>query len=114
MLVGAINPVANFVNQQNPFGTPVTTTANLISIKARPYVAGGSSINFEVNFISATVDASGNVSNMQNVSSSPVTLTSTELATWGVDDTVLFNLVAAKLGTGVTVTATYTVQDQLF
>jgi len=36
----------------------------MISIKARPYVAGGSSINFEVNFISATVDASGNVSNM--------------------------------------------------
>lgn len=112
MLVAKINPSASFAKQENPFSA-TTVTADSITVLARPYLLGGSEVNFEVIFGNvvpsvAAVEATENTpaqpaipAHFQQVASHMVTLTKDELANWGTDDAAAMEAVATKLGASV-------------
>jgi hypothetical protein len=101
MLYAKINPKASFVKQEGPFTAPVTIEAEFLTALARPYIPGATQTNFEVQFGNAVLNEEGVVVGINNVSNSNVVLTAVELVNWGVDDSVLLEAVAAKLGTSV-------------
>ena len=104
MLIAKINPVATFISQDGPFSDPVTITAEYITALARPYIAGASKTNFEIQFGNYTPEITGDESKpatFSNVQSSQLTLSAEELSQWGLDDSALLEAVALKLGTSV-------------
>ena len=101
MLYAKINPKASFVKQEGPFTAPVTVEADYLTALARPYAAGASQTNFEVQFGTAVLNEEGVVVSINQVSNSSVVLTAEELVNWGVDDYALLEAIAAKLGTTV-------------
>jgi hypothetical protein len=101
MLYAKINPKASFVQQEGPFTAPVTVEAEYLTALARPYAAGASQTNFEVQFGNAVLNEEGVVTSVNQVSNSSVVLTAEELVNWGIDDSVLLQAIAAKLGTTV-------------
>lgn len=106
MLVAKINPSASFAKQENPFSA-TTVTADSITVLARPYLLGANEVNFEVVFgnVTPAVEAAEGVeaksAQFQQVANHMVVLTKEELASWGTDDAVAMEAVAAKLGTTV-------------
>lgn len=107
MLLAKISPAASFTSQDGPFAQPTIVTADSLTAIARPYVAGASKTNFEVIFGTYTpaVEASEGVvaqsAKFGRVQSSQVVLSAEELSSWGTDDSVLLEAIAAKLGTSV-------------
>lgn len=113
MLLAKISPAATFTSQDGPFAQPTIVTAEYLTALARPYVAGAAKTSFEVQFGSyvpavEAVEASEGVEAVQaqpakfnRVQSSQLVLTSEELASWGIDDSVLLGTIASKLGTSV-------------
>ena len=101
MLYAKINPKASFVQQEGPFTAPVTVEAEYLTALARPYAAGASQTNFEVQFGNPVLNEEGIVTSIQQVSNSQLMLTAIELVNWGADDSVLLEAVATKLGTVV-------------
>jgi len=109
MLVAKITPAASFAKQETPFSV-TTTSADSISVLARPYVLGSKEVNFEVlfgNVVAATeaVEASEGVEPIQAtpsqfvvVASDFLVLNQEDLQEWGTDDLVVFDLIAAKFG----------------
>jgi hypothetical protein len=107
MLVAKINPPAKKVVQATPF-TTTELTANQMIIKCTQLVIGGAqgsnsnSIKFEVRFGTVEYEKNPDGSNGNAIFNILMMhnpeLTQQELATWGTDDTVIFNLVAQKLG----------------
>jgi hypothetical protein len=107
MLVATINPPAKKVVQATPFST-TELTANQMCIKCTSVVIGGASgsnserISFDIRF--GTVEyqknpdgTNGNaIFNILLIHSA--SFTQSELASWGTDDTVIFNIIAQKLG----------------
>jgi hypothetical protein len=114
MLLAKINPAASFTSQDGPFAQPTVITAEYLSAAARPYVAGASQTNFEVVFgtytpsVEALEGVQAQSAKFNRVQSSQVVLSAEELASWGTDDSVLLDAIAAKLGTSVTETVTVT------
>lgn len=101
MLYAKINPKASFLQQSGPFTAPVTVEAEYLTALARPYAAGASQTNFEVQFGNAVLNEEGVVKFIQQVSNSQLVLTAQDLVNWGADDSVLLEVIAAKLGTVV-------------
>lgn len=112
MLLAKISPAATFTSQDGPFAQPTVITAEYLTAAARPYVAGAVQTNFEVIFGSyfSAVEASEGVeaqpARFQHIQSSQVVLSAEELASWGLDDSVLLDAIASKLGTSVIETVT--------
>jgi hypothetical protein len=100
MLIAKINPPAVKGVEASPFSS---TTINLeyMTAVARPYVPGALTTNFQVQFGTVTLDEKNVVRNFNNELNSQLTMTSEELITWGVNDDVLLDLIAAKLGVTV-------------
>jgi hypothetical protein len=101
MLYAKINPKASFVQQSGPFSAPVIVEVEYLTALARPYAAGASQTNFEIQFGNAVLNEEGTVTFIQQVSNSDITLTARELVNWGTDDAILLEVIAAKLGTVV-------------
>jgi hypothetical protein len=113
MLLAKINPAATFTSQSGPFAQTETTTADYLTVLARPYLVGSPKTHFEVMFGTYTeavlgVEASEGVEAIQaqsakfnHIKSSNLTLTSQELSSWGTDDSTLLTVIATKLGTSV-------------
>jgi hypothetical protein len=101
MLYAKINPKASFVKQEGPFTAPVTVEADCLTALARPYAAGASKTNFEVQFGNVVLNEEGVVTSVNQVSNTSVVLTAEELVNWGTDDSVLLETIATKLGTTV-------------
>ena len=96
MLYAKINPTAKVYSQINPF-SGTTVECNYMSALARPYGAGASQVNFEV--IYGTIIVENNVPTKFNrLTSSNLTLLSSEMNSWGIDDTVHLDLIGTKLG----------------
>jgi len=56
MLIAKISPSASFSAEAlSPFTAPSVKTADFIKVTARPYVAGCTRCNFEVEFLNATI-----------------------------------------------------------
>lgn len=100
MIFGQINPVATVLQQSTPFGS-TTITGSYMTAVARPYVLGAQQVNFQVVYGNCTFDASGSVVNFQQIFSDNVVLSGSAISTWGEDDTVILNDIAAQQGTSV-------------
>ena len=107
MLLAKINPAASFVTTSSPFTPPSTANADYLTAIARPYAVGSEKTNFEVNFLSATLDDNQAITDVTNVGRVSVLLTSEDMASWGTDDSVLLGIIATKLGTTVVSTVTF-------
>lgn len=100
MLIAKINPPALKVVESTPF-TSSTINLEFMTAIARPYVPGASVTNFQLQFGIVNLDDNGQVINFNDQTSSQLSMTSEELVTWGTNDDVLLNLIAAKLGVSV-------------
>lgn len=101
MLLAKISPAATFTSQDGPFAQPTIVTAEYLTALARPYAAGASKTNFEVRFGTYKSATESAPSTFISISSSQLTLSAEELASWGTDDSVLLDAIATKLGTSV-------------
>ena len=99
MLIAKINPPAIKIVETTPFNS---TTKNLdyMSAAARPYVAGASITNFQLQFGTIEIDETDTIKYYKD-SSSQLSMTSEELNTWGTNDETLLRLIATKLGVSV-------------
>lgn len=106
MLVATVNPPAKKVIQQNPFTTTEYTGDKMI-IKCDRYIIGASpttndDARFDIRFGNIKYETNPDGSQGSPIFNILVTyscsLTQEELATWGTDDTVIFNIVAQKVG----------------
>jgi hypothetical protein len=68
---------------------------------ARPYVPGASSTNFQIQFGNVVLDGNNVPVKFNNESNTQLSMTSEELITWGVNDNVLLELIATKLGVSI-------------
>ncbi len=104
MLLAKISPAAKQIVQTSPFESS-EVTAEYMSALARPYALGASKVNFEVvfgNLVESPKPGSEElVQQFVRVTSSSVVLEGEELASWGTDDLVVINAIAAKLGTSI-------------
>jgi hypothetical protein len=112
MLVSKITPTAKKIINSDIFNV-TTEDLDHMTVIARPYVAGASKVNFQINF----GNLKGDLENNQNLkfnqgTSTRIDLTSDELSTWGTDDSVLLQIVANKLN--LTILETIEIPDSMF
>jgi hypothetical protein len=104
MIYAQISPAAQKIEQITPFSS-VTTTANYMVAFARPYALGANKVTFQVVYgIPEFTD--GTVSRFEGIAASEVDLDSSEISSWGTDDTVVFTQIASKLGISILSTVT--------
>jgi hypothetical protein len=101
MLLGKLSPVATKTYQITAFQTE-TVTGEYMSAKADRFVIGGGEVEFEVRFGNLVLKEDGTPDHFDIIMRDYVKLTNEELATWGTDDSVALDLIAAKLGTTIT------------
>lgn len=103
MLFAKVNPTAKVGVQTDPFNVLIKE-ASYMTAMASTYKLGQSSTRFEVVFGEfrepGPVDEPA-LPPFNVMYTTSVEFTSEELATWGADDTVALELIAAKLGTDV-------------
>ncbi len=100
MLFAKISPQAQLISQANPFSS-TTKNVEYMSAIARPYAIGAEVVNFEVLFGDIIFDENEVPVSFQNVITSNVSLNSTQLAGWGVDDSYILTQIAALMPTTV-------------
>jgi ribosome biogenesis protein Nip4 len=114
MLIAKITPAAKQIVQTTPFETSEISAEYMAAI-ARPYALGASKVNFEVvfgNLVESTRPGSEEVTQQfVRVTNTNVELEGEALASWGTDDSVILNAIAAKLGTSVV--STVSVSNQV-
>lgn len=102
MIFGKIDPIATVVQQTTPFSAQ-TITGSYMTALARPYALGAYQVNFQVLYGNCTFnEETGLVTNFQQVFSDNVTLSGSTITTWGENDSVILQALAAQQGTTVT------------
>jgi hypothetical protein len=103
MLLAKITPTAEIVAQTTPFEHS-TTNAPYMSVVANPYIPDAEITNFTISFGYSVPPAP-----LEEPQPSPyvfiytyqLSLTKQELATWGINDEDLYEIVANKLGCSI-------------
>ena len=101
MLLGKLSKAAEKVYKATPF-TTMLVTAEYMSVSAGKYVIGAKEVSFELRFGKLTFDADKKPKEFEVVIRDSAKLTNEELVTWGTDDSVVLDLIAAKLGVTIT------------
>jgi hypothetical protein len=99
MLLGKLAKPAVKVFQNGAFAT-TNATADYMSVSTQRFVIGEEQVSFELRF--GNVITENEKERFDIVIRENIKMTSEELSTWGTDDGVLLDLVAAKLGTTLT------------
>lgn len=99
MLLGKLATPAVKVFQNGAFAT-TNATADYMLVSTQRFVIGEEQVSFELRF--GNVITENEKERFDIVIRENIKMTSEELATWGTDDSVLLDLVAAKLGTTLT------------
>lgn len=110
MIIAKLNPGIPVTNQNSPFESPVTTTYYWMSAVIQRYIPGAS--NYSVNLVYGTVsmNEAGTLPMVfKRIGAAPVELTAEEISTWGTNDVVLLQILAAK--TNLTIENTYEIED---
>lgn len=98
MLLGKLATPATKVYQNGVFGSTVAT-AEYIVVSTQRFVIGEGETSFELRF--GNVVTENEQERFDIVLRENLKMTSEELSTWGTDDSVLLDLIAAKLGTTI-------------
>lgn len=99
MLLGKLTTPATKIYQSGAFNT-TTATAEYMIVSTQRFVIGEDKVDFEIRFGNIIVE--NGTERFDNLLREFITMTSSELATWGTDDSVLLDLIATKLGTSLT------------
>jgi hypothetical protein len=99
MLLGKLASPAIKVYQNGAFGT-TSASADYMVVSTQRFVIGEDKVSFELRF--GNIITEDEKERFDVLIREKVQMTSSELATWGTDDSVLLDLIAAKLGTTVT------------
>lgn len=114
MIFAKISPELKMVQQSGLFNPEVNyITGSYMTAMATPYPLGATKVNFRVHFGEFETNENNEKTRFKTVHSESIELSSEELASWGTDDTVVLNLIAAKKGTTVVETIESDV-DNLF
>ncbi len=101
MLLAKINPTVTKTYQINAFSSE-TVTAEYMAVKAENYVIGNPDVKFNLRFGNLLNDNITGKQSYDVILNDKLTLTTEELSTWGVDDSVLLDIIASKIGTIIT------------
>jgi hypothetical protein len=102
MIYAKINPVLSMANQSGHFNPDITyVTASIMIAAATPYPLGADKVQFRVSFGEITPAQFGDNQRFNTIHSENLELTAEELADWGVDDSVVLEIIADKKGTSV-------------
>ena len=99
MLLGKLATPAIKVVQNGAFAT-TSIPAEYLVVSTQRFVIGEDNASFELRF--GNVITENEQERFDGVLREVLELTSEELATWGTDDSVLLDIIAAKLGTSIT------------
>lgn len=105
MLYGKINPQAEHPTQTSPFGVDIQY-AQYMTAMATPYPLGAENVAFLVQFGNVTFE-NGVPVLFNAISSISISLDSTQIADWGLDDSVVLGEIATAIGTTVTETINF-------
>ena len=98
MLLGKLATPATKVYQNGAFGSTVATAEYMV-VSTQRFVIGEDETSFELRF--GNIVTENEQERFDIVLRQPLKMTSEELTTWGTDDGVLLDLIAAKLGTTI-------------
>jgi hypothetical protein len=101
MIFGQINPVLSMATQDTLFNpSPEFITGSYMTAVANQYPLGANQVNFRVSYGNCTFE-SGSVVKFDVVHSDNVVLSGNTISTWGEDDSVILDAIAAAQGTTV-------------
>lgn len=101
MIFGKINPVLSLATQDTLFNpAPEFVTGSYITAVANQYALGANQVNFRVSYGNCTFE-SGSVVGFSVVHADNVVLSGSAIETWGTDDAVILEAIAAEQGTTV-------------
>ena len=100
MLFAKINPVAQIPQMESAFQYDVQT-ANYLTAIASPYKLGSTEVNFTLIYGTATFSQTGEMETFTRALGGNIILTSPDIDSWGIDDTVVLGTICQKLGTTV-------------
>lgn len=98
MLLGKLATPATKVFQNGAFGT-TSISAEYIVVSAQRYVIGAPTTKFELRF--GNIITENEKERFDIVLRDHLEMTAEELSTWGTDDSVLLDIIAAKIGTSI-------------
>lgn len=101
MLLAKINPPVTKIYQITSFSSQ-TVTAEYMVVKAENYVIGNPEIKFNLRFGNLLNDVITGKQSFDVILNQSLTLKTEELSSWGVDDSVLLDIIALKIGTTIT------------
>lgn len=100
MIYGQINPVASINVPSSPFTGSVVTGSYMTAL-ARPYALGANQVNFQVIYGNCVLDVGGSVISFQQIYSDNIVLSGSAITTWGENDAIILDAIAAQQGTTV-------------
>ena len=103
MLLGKLSTPATKVYQSGAFNSTTAIAAHMV-VSTKRFVIGDKDADFEVRF--GNVITENGKERFDSILRENVKMTSEELSSWGTDDSVLLDLIAAKLGATLTETVT--------
>ncbi len=102
MIFGQIDPVISLAQQTDLFDQTTTyITGSYITAVANQYALGTNQVNFRVMYGNCTFE-SGSVTSFETVYATNVVLSGAAIASWGEDDSVILEAIAAEQGTDIT------------
>jgi hypothetical protein len=102
MIFGQINPVLSMATQDTLFNpSPEFITGSYMTAVANNYSLGANQVNFRVSYGNCEFE-SGSVVKFNVVHQDNVVLSGSTISTWGEDDAVILDAIAAQQGTSVT------------
>lgn len=114
MIFGQIDPVIALAQQTDLFDQTTTyLTGSYVTAVANQYALGTNEVNFRVMYGNCTFE-SGSVSGFQTVYATNVVLSGDAITTWGEDDSVILDALAAEQGTSVTAVVSGSVDGMFF
>ena len=99
MLLGKLASPAVKVYQNGAFST-TAANADYMVVSTRRFVIGEDEVSFDLRF--GNIITENGKERFDVLIREDVQMTSSELATWGTDDSVLLDLIATKLGATLT------------
>lgn len=114
MIFGKISPVISIATQDGLFNpTSSFTTGSYLTAVANQYALGTNQVNFRV-FYGNCVFESGSVVGFNTVYADNVVLSGSTITSWGEDDSVILDALAAAQGTTVTQVVSGSVNGMFF
>jgi len=102
MIFGKITPVLSLAIQETLFNpTPEFTTDSYITAVANRYALGANQVNFRVSYGNCTFE-NGEVTSFKSIYADNITLSGSDIETWGTDDSIILEAIATQQGTSIT------------